>query len=62
MNTQKAMEVLEMIKQDMKDDAKNFDGQPFTGKTVGKYFGNQSAAIEALANIIESLVRSQESK
>jgi len=26
---------------------KDFDGQPFTGKTVATYFGNQGAAIAA---------------
>ena len=31
-------EVLEMIAEDMKNDAAHFDGQPFTGKTVATYF------------------------
>ena len=49
------IKVLKMIADDMKNDAKNFDGQPFTGKTVGEYFGNQGAAIAALANIMQSI-------
>ena len=53
MKEAKMLEVLEMVKTDMKADAEHFDGQPFDGKTVAKYFGNQGAAIAALANIIK---------
>jgi hypothetical protein len=59
MNEKKIIETLEMIVQDMADDAKNFDGKPFTGRTVAEYFGNQGAAIAALANIVKSLVESR---
>ena len=52
----KRSEFLEMIAEDMKKDAKNFDGCPFNGKTVGGYFGNQGAAISALANIMKSIL------
>ena len=45
-----------MIAEDMKNDAKNFDGRPFNGKIVAEYFGNQGAAIAALANIIKSIL------
>jgi len=48
--------VLKMITDDMKKDAENFDGKPFTGKTVAEYFGNQGAAIAALANIMRSIL------
>jgi hypothetical protein len=48
------IKVLEMIAKDMKDDATKFDGQPFNGKTVAKYFGNQGAAIATLADILKS--------
>jgi hypothetical protein len=48
------IKVLEMIAEDMKNDAKNFDGKPFNGRTVAEYFGNQGAAIAALANILKS--------
>ena len=40
----------------MSNDAKNFEGQPFTGKTVAEYFGNHGAAIAALANVLSSLI------
>lgn len=49
----KTIKILEMIQVDMKKDAERFDGQPFTGRTVAEYFGNQGAAIAALANIIK---------
>lgn len=50
----KRIEVLEMIAEDVKNDAKNFDGRPFNGKTVAEYLAHQGAAIAALANIIKS--------
>jgi len=50
------LEILNMIAKDMKDDANNFDGQPFNGKVVAAYFGNQGAAIAALAKILSSIV------
>jgi hypothetical protein len=62
MNDKKIIEVLEMIAKDQADDAKNFDGAPFTGRTVAEYFGNQGAAIAALANIVKSLVESRPTK
>lgn len=48
--------VCRLIADDMENDVKNFEGQPFTGKTVAEYFGNQSAAIAALANIVEKIL------
>ena len=56
MGDNKNIEVLEMIAEDMKNDAKNFDGRLFNGKTVGEYFGCQGAAIAALANIVKSII------
>jgi hypothetical protein len=57
MNKLKLIDILKDIEQDMKNDAVNFDGQPFNGRTVGEYFGNHGAAIEALARIITILVQ-----
>lgn len=54
--TMDKVKVLGMIATDMKNDAENFDGQPFNGKTVAEYFGHQGAAIAALANIIKSVI------
>jgi hypothetical protein len=54
MEEDKRVKVLKMISEDMKNDARDFDGQPFDGITVAKYFGNQGAAIAALADIMRS--------
>lgn len=45
-----------MIAEDAKNDAKDFDGKPFTGKTVGVYFGNHGASIASLADIIREIL------
>ena len=52
----KRIKVLSMIAEDMKNDAKEFDGKPFNGKTVAEYFGNQGAAIATLSDIIKSIL------
>lgn len=54
------IKILELIAEDMKNDAARFDGQPFTGKTVGEYFGYHGAAIAALAEIIKILIKKEE--
>ena len=56
----KRIRILEMIAKDMEDDAKNFDGRPFDGRTVAEYFGHQGAAIAALANILQSMLTTEE--
>ena len=56
------IKVLEMIMKDVRDDAENFDGRPFNGKTVAEYFGNHGAAIAALANIIKAMINHKEVK
>ncbi len=52
--------VLDMIIEDMENDAKNFDGKPFNGKTIAEYLGNQSAAIATLAKIIKSILEEED--
>ncbi len=47
---------LDMIAEDMENDAKEFDGKPFNGKTVAEYFGNQGAAIAALAKSMKVII------
>jgi hypothetical protein len=54
---ERIIEVLSMIAKDMKSDAKDFDGKPFNGKTVATYFGNQGAAIAALADIVKLIIK-----
>ncbi len=52
----KKIKILEEIAKDMENDAKEFDGRSFDGRTVAEYFGNQGAAIAALANIVKSII------
>ena len=59
MDKTRMIEVCEMIAEDMKNDAKDFDGKPFTGKTVAEYNGNQGAAIAALARMIKALLENE---
>jgi hypothetical protein len=51
MEKDRMVKILEQIANDMEADAKAFDGRPFNGKTVAEYFGNQGAAIAALADM-----------
>ena len=60
MDTPTKIKVVEMIAEDMKNDAREFDGRPFNGRTVAKYFGRQGAAIAALANIVKSILEQEE--
>lgn len=55
----KKIKVLKLIADDMEKDAKKFDGRPFNGKTVAEYFGNQGAAIAALANVVQSMLEGE---
>ena len=52
----RVLQALSDIAADMEADAAKFDGQPFNGRTVAEYFGNQGAAIAALANIIKEVI------
>ena len=45
-----------MIAEDAKNDAQNFDGQPFTGKTIGTYLGGHGASIASLADILKEIL------
>jgi len=54
-----AIRRLEMIAQDMENDARELDGKPFDGKTVATYFGYQGAAISTLAKIMKEMLMSK---
>lgn len=56
MDRGKIINTLKMIAEDARSDAASFDGQPFTGKTMGTYMGNHGASIAALANIIKEIL------
>lgn len=59
MDRDKTIKVLKMIAEDAENDAKEFDGKPFTGKIVGTYFGNHGASIASLANILREFLELQ---
>ena len=52
-------QITKVIAQDTEDDAKNFDGKPFNGRTVAEYFGNQGAAIKSLAKMVDVLIQNE---
>ena len=54
---ERLIEICEQVAEDMRNDAKEFDGKPFNGKTVGAYFGYQGAAITALANVLKEIIK-----
>ena len=55
-NKQERIKLLKLISSDMKADAENFDGKPFDGHTVATYFGNQGAAISAIAELMALII------
>ena len=54
----RAVVICQTVAENMKEDAQRFDGRPFNGQTVAQYFGNQGAAISALANVLRALLES----
>ena len=56
------LEVLSAVMADMKKDAKEFDGRPFSGSVVGSYFGYQGAAITAIAKILKTHLKESENE
>jgi hypothetical protein len=49
----KSLEVLDIIIADCETDVKEFDGKPFTGKTLGQLHGIMEAKIQAIAKIVK---------
>jgi hypothetical protein len=56
-NKERLIKICEQVAADVESDAKEFDGKPFTGKTVAQYFGNHGAAINALANVLKEILK-----
>jgi hypothetical protein len=50
------VDICRTIAADMAQDAKDFDGKPFNGRTAAEYFGHQGAAIAALANALAEVL------
>lgn len=58
-DTTKIIEVLDMIIEDCETDVKDFDGKPFTGKTLGELHGILEAKIQALAKNLKKYLESK---
>jgi hypothetical protein len=56
------LKTLQLIRDDMENDVKEFNGKPFNGRTVGEMHGQLCAAISALAGIIAEHIKSEEEK
>ncbi len=56
---QRARQICQDVILGMEADATAFDGKPLNGKIVAEYFGNQGAAIAALANVLDRLLEAQ---
>ena len=55
-NKEKIIKAMEMVAEDVENDAREFDGKPFTGRTVAEYMGNHGAAIGAVAKAIKAIL------
>ena len=60
MTKERISEVMQMVADDMEADVKAFEGKPFNGRTVAEFFGNQAAAIRAVALAVKQLSESVE--
>lgn len=58
MNKERLIEVCSTIASDAESDVTKYEGQPFNGKTMAAYQGEQNAMIQALANVLAEVVRS----
>ena len=59
MNKDRLIKICEMVVEDVENDAREFDGKPFDGKTVATYFGNHGAAIKALSDVLKELLKNE---
>lgn len=56
----KIIAVMKMVIEDVEKDASDFDGQPFTGKTMATYMGNHGAAIAAVADAVKKILEDKD--
>lgn len=59
MKKESLIKICESVAMDIENDAKEFDGKPFDGKTVATYFGYHGAAIKALADVLKEILQNQ---
>ena len=56
MDKARKIEVLKMISEDAKNDARYYEGRPFSGREVAEYFGKMGAMVATLARLIGHIV------
>ena len=56
----KELKVLNMIIADMESSVEEFEGKPFTGKTLGELHGTLAATIQAVAKILKKHLEEHE--
>jgi len=59
---ERIIKIMDMVADDVKNDARNFDGKPFTGKTMAEYMGNHGAAIAAIAKSVKEILKNNQIK
>lgn len=55
MDIKQIQKVMQDVADDMERDATGLDGKPFNGRTVAEQFGNNCAAIRAVAIAVKQL-------
>lgn len=53
------VEVMRLIQEDCDKEARELDGQPFSGRIVAVQFGNILASISALAQAVEYVLKEE---
>ncbi len=48
--------ICESVSADVENDAREFDGRAFDGKTVATYVGYHGAAIKALSDVMKAML------
>ncbi|MCP4986230.1 MAG: hypothetical protein GY928_09240 [Colwellia sp.] len=62
MDKEKCIKTLDRISKDMRKDANYFDGRIFNGANIAEYNGKQGAAISAIADILQKLLKDETRK
>jgi len=56
MDRDRLIKVMDMVAEDVKNDAAKFDGKPFNGRTMAEYMGNHGAAIAVIAETVKEIL------
>lgn len=62
MHAERIASIMQCVADDMQKDAYSLDGMPFDGRTVATQFGNNCAAIHAIALAVKQLAEMQVQK